>query len=57
MKRLFGCTVSLTYEDKNGQATVNALIARRTEFWWREGATAWTAPILWKSSCTNRQSN
>ena len=36
MKRLFGCTVSLTYEDKNGQASVNALIARRTEFWWNE---------------------
>ena len=31
MKRLFGCTVSLIYEDKNGQATVNALIARRRE--------------------------
>ena len=28
MKRLFGCTVSLIYEDKNGQASVNALIAR-----------------------------
>ena len=36
MKRLFGCTVSLIYEDKNGQASVNALIARRTEFWWNE---------------------
>ena len=28
--------LSLIYEDKNGQATVNALIARRTEFWWNE---------------------
>ena len=36
MKRLFGCTVSLIYEDKNGQASVNSLIARRTEFWWNE---------------------
>ena len=36
IKRLFGCTVSLIYEDKNGQASVNALIARRTEFWWNE---------------------
>ena len=36
MKRLFGCTVSLIYEDKNGQASVNALIARRTELWWNE---------------------
>ena len=36
MKRLFGCTVSLIYEDKNGQASVNALIARRSEFWWND---------------------
>ena len=34
MNRLFGCTVSLIYEDQNKRATVNALIARRTEFWW-----------------------
>ena len=34
IKRLFGCTVSLIYEDKNGQASVK--IARRTEFWWNE---------------------
>ena len=34
MNRLFGCTVSLIYEDENRRATVNALIARRTEFWW-----------------------
>ena len=35
MKRLFHCTVSLVYEDKNGgDASVSALIARRTEFWW-----------------------
>ena len=47
MKRLFGCTVSLIYEDKNGQATVNALIARRTEFWWNERKPA--EPVLWES--------
>ena len=38
MNRLFGCTVSLIYEDENRRATVNALIARRTEFWWNPKA-------------------
>ena len=47
MKRLFGCTVSLIYEDKNGQASVNALIARRTEFWWKERKP--DEPSLWES--------
>ena len=36
MKRLFGCAVSLTYKDEQGEAAVNSLIARRTEFWWSE---------------------
>ena len=36
MRRLFGCTVSMIYEDEHGEATVNALIADRTEFWWNE---------------------
>ena len=30
MKRLFGCSVSMIYEDERGQATVSSLIARRT---------------------------
>ena len=34
MRRLFGCTVSLLYEDARGEATLNAPIARLTEFWW-----------------------
>ena len=34
MDRLFNAHVSLIYEDKRGKATVNSLIARRTEFWW-----------------------
>ena len=34
MKRLFGCTVQLIYENEHGEASVNAVIARRTEFWW-----------------------
>ena len=36
MKRLFGCTVSLTYEDEHGEVAVNSLIADRTAFWWNE---------------------
>ena len=36
MKRLFSCTVQLTYKEENGEATVNTVIADRTEFWWNE---------------------
>ena len=36
MKRLFDCTVKLIYENERSKATVNSLIARRTEFWWNE---------------------
>ena len=36
MQRLFGCTVSLLYEDARVATTMNAPIARRTEFWWRD---------------------
>ena len=30
MKRLFGCTVSLLYQDEHGEAAVNSVMARRT---------------------------
>ena len=36
MRRLFGCTVQLTYKADNGEATVNTVIADRTEFWWNK---------------------
>ena len=36
MRRLFGCSVSLIYKDEHGEAAVNSLIARRSEFWWNE---------------------
>ena len=36
MKRLFGCTVSMTYEDEHGEQFVSSLIAERGEFWWNE---------------------
>ena len=47
MRRLFGCTVSLLYEDARGEATLNAPIARLTEFWWSERQP--DARSLWES--------
>ena len=34
MKRLFGCSVSLIYEDAQREATATAVIADLTDFWW-----------------------
>ena len=34
MKRLFGCTVSMIYEDEHGEQFISSLIAERGEFWW-----------------------
>ena len=45
MKRLFGCTVTMIYEDENVDATVNAVIADSTVFWWNKPAQ----PSLWES--------
>ena len=36
MKRLFGCTVSMIYEDEHGEARISSLVADRTVFWWNE---------------------
>ena len=36
MKRLFGCTVSMIYENGRGEARVSSLVAGRTVFWWNE---------------------
>ena len=47
MRRLFGCTVSLVYEDARGEARVSSLIADRAEFWWSERQP--NAPSLWES--------
>ena len=47
MKRLFGCTVQLTYKDENVDATVNAVIADHTVFWWNERKPDQTS--LWDS--------
>ena len=47
MKRLFGCTVQLIYKDENVDATVNAVIADHTVFWWNERKP--DQPSLWDS--------
>ena len=39
--------MQLTYKDEHGEAAVNSLIARRTEFWWNERKP--DQPSLWKS--------
>ena len=44
MKRLFGCTVTMIYEDENVDATVNAVIADSTVFWWKARQSS-----LWES--------
>ena len=36
MNRLFGCTVSLIYEDNLGFARVTSPVADKHEFWWNE---------------------
>ena len=47
MNRLFGCTVSLIYEDANSKRFISSLIADRGEFWWNERKPA--EPVLWDS--------
>ena len=47
MKRLFGCSVSMIYEDKHGEQFVSSLIAERGEFWWNERKP--DEPSLWDS--------
>ena len=47
MKRLFGCTVTMIYEDENVDASVNAVIADSTVFWWNkpDQSTLWESKI------------
>ena len=47
MDRLFNAHVSLIYEDERGKATVNSLIASRTEFWWNPKRPV--EPVGWES--------
>ena len=45
MNRLFNCTGSLIYKDENVDATVNAVIADHTVFWWNPRRP--NEPMLW----------
>ncbi len=47
MDRLFNAHIQLIYEDERGTATVNSVIARRTEFWWNPKRPA--ESTLWES--------
>ena len=47
MRRLFGCSVTLIYEDEQVSTSVNSHIAERTEFWWNERKP--DQPVLWDS--------
>ena len=47
MDQLFNAHVSMIYEDERGKATVNAVIARRTELWWNPKRP--DERVLWES--------
>ncbi len=49
MQRLFNVNIQLIYEDENGQASVNSLVADRTQLWWNlkrpDDRTLWESKI------------
>ena len=45
MKRLFGCTVTMVYEEPGGFVRVSSLVADKHEFWWNERKP--DEPTLW----------
>ena len=47
MNRLFGCTVSLIYEDESGFVRVTSSVADKQEFWWNERKPG--ERVLWES--------
>ena len=47
MRRLFGCTVQMTYKDANVERFVNSPIAESGEYWWNP--TRPDQPMLWES--------
>ena len=47
MKRLFGCSVSMIYEDKRNEARVSSFVADRAAFWWDPKQPAQVG--LWES--------
>ena len=47
MQRLFNVHVQLIYKDKHGEASVNSLVADRTELWWNPKRP--DEPVPWES--------
>ena len=47
MKRLFGCTVTMVYEEPGGFVRVSSLVADKHEFWWNKRKP--DEPTLWES--------
>ena len=47
MKRLFGCTVTMVYEERAGFARVSSLVSDKHKFWWNERKP--DQPSLWES--------
>ena len=47
MKRLFGCTVTMVYEEPGGFVRVSSLVADKHEFWWNERKP--DEPTRWES--------
>ena len=47
MKRLFGCTVTMIYEEPGGFARVSSFVADKHEFWWNERKPG--ERVLWDS--------
>ena len=47
MKRLFGCSVSMIYENEHGAASMTSPVASRAEVWWNERKP--DEPVLFNS--------
>ena len=47
MKRLFGCTVTMVYEERGSFARVSSYVADKHEFWWNKRKP--DEPTLWES--------
>ena len=47
MKQLFGCTVTMVYEERGSFARVSSYVADKHEFWWNERKP--DQPVLWES--------
>ena len=48
MRRLFGCSITLVYEDEERESRVSSLVADRADYWWTAKRPA--ASVLWDST-------